>query len=158
MPSRIKLNMSYVNNILTISTLSFVAPIQKTILKKRWFDCFLLSNVLIFSLIHHLVETNEAGHNLEGNWHVTFLCKCRCHYLRYLDMFFSYTLFLYIIYKDSLFLVVSFLMTYKIVFLLFLINFICDFIICNSPNIYLCLHFIWHLGISTCLKKYYDMK
>lgn len=135
-----------------------MAPIQITILKKKWFDYFLISNVFIFSLSHHLVETNEAGHNLDGNWHVTPLCECRCYYLRYLDMFFSYILFGYIIYRDSLLLLVSFLMTNKIIFVLFLINFICDFIICNSPNIYLCLHFIWHLGISSCLKKYYYMK
>ena len=84
--------MSYINNILTISTLSFVVPLQITIIKKRWLDCLLLFNVLIFSSLHHLVETNEAGHNLEGNLGLFFLNK-HSFTLRYLDILFS-TLFL----------------------------------------------------------------
>tara|TARA_B100000900_G_scaffold26573_1_gene20634 strand:- start:48 stop:497 length:450 start_codon:yes stop_codon:yes gene_type:complete len=149
--------MAYVNNILAMSTLIFILPIQVSILKKRWGDLFLLTNIFIFSVLHHLVETNEAGHNLEGNPYFFLLSKYSCS-LRYLDISFSYLLFGYIIYMDGFLFILSFLKTYKITFILFLINLTCDLIISNSPLLYLFLHLIWHFGIANILTEYYGMK
>ena len=149
--------MAYVNNILAMSTLIFILPIQVSILKKRWGDLFLLTNILIFSGLHHLVETNEAGHNLEGNPFLLLLSKYG-HSFRYLDISFSYFLFGYIIYRNGFLFILSFLKIYKITFILFLINLTCDLIISNSPLLYLFLHLIWHFGITNILTKYYSMK
>ena len=149
--------MLTINNILALSTLSLLKPLNVTISKKKWNSCFLLISIITFSFLHHLTETNEVGHNLDGNEKLFFLNKYSFLF-RYLDIFFSYILFGYMVYDSGISIVFSFIISNKIIFILFFINFICDFIISNQPWLYLFLHFIWHSGISFILLKYYQNK
>lgn len=149
--------MSFINNILAISSFFFIIPINVTFLKKKRGDCFLLTNVFIYSFLHHLTETNEVGHNLNGNREILYFNKYSFLF-RYLDIFFSHFLFGYILYVYGVSYVFNFIINNKIIFILFLISFICDFVINNQPWLYLFLHLIWHLGISFILLKYYNSK
>jgi hypothetical protein len=82
--------MRYVNYILALSNLLGVFSLNKQINTDNVSRLYIIS-IIIVSTIHHLTETNEVGHDLEG---IDFLyLKKYGSTIRILDIFIAYSFF-----------------------------------------------------------------
>ena len=145
-------NSSMINILLSLSNLLGICSIYNFILYNRYYLSFCLVNLISVSSLHHLVETNEVGHNLKG---IKIYNISRYGYMiRYLDIF-----------TACLFSIIT-LFTYNINCIIWLVNdqiiliifsiicsFLCDFIIRNNPFLYFILHVSWHLGVYYIIYK-----
>lgn len=105
----------------------------------------ILTCIIIASFIHHLTETNQVNHNLRQK---IYYIDNYGDELRYIDMIIAYSLFIYIIYRIGIKKLSLFVCDYKlIIFIAFLFNFLCDFVITDQKYIYLIFHLIWHVLI-----------
>ena len=139
------INKTYINFILALTNVFGIFSI-KICLKKQKFKAYLLSLLVFFSSIHHLVETNEAGHNLPG-----ISIPVLSNYgdiIRYIDMILAYCYFIFLLKDLGVKKILICIDKRKyFIFSLFSCSFICDFIIFNKPDLYLFLHAYWHIGI-----------
>lgn len=143
--------MRYVNYILALSNLLGVFSLNKQINTDNVSRLYIIS-IIIVSTIHHLTETNEVGHDLEG---IDFLyLKKYGSTIRILDIFIAYSFFFYLLFKINLNNIVFFVTNNnRIILFSFLFNLICDFILFNQPIMYLFCHLFWHIGIYFIIYK-----
>lgn len=140
--------MVYENILLASSNILALIPIINSnnfIFKK------LLLVLMFFSFLHHLTETNQVDHNLEGIY-VPFF-SYYADILRYIDIFLAYLTFLFIIIEIGL--INSFKFIYNNLFFLLIAIYccyLCDYVIKESIY-YFYLHLLWHILIYYILYK-----
>jgi len=141
--------MKIINWILAASNILGLAPLEFALKLRYDFD-LILCFVMFSSGLHHLVETNQMGHDLEGVY-IPILYENGTA-LRYIDMICAYSMFNYIVYVWGFENIIIFIENnYILVVCSFTSSFICDFIICESPYTYMFFHLIWHSGIYNIL-------
>ena len=135
----------YINYILSISNIFGFLPLSVSLKKNRLISIFILFIILISSL-HHLTETNEMGHSLEG---IKLYGLIQYGYeIRIIDIVIAYSFFVYLIIYFGIKKISIFIIKNRLFFPLpFLCSFICDYLISNKPDLYLFLHLFWHIGI-----------
>ena len=137
---------NYINYILSLSNILGFYALKCVIYRKKRISALFLFFVIFTSSIHHLTEKNEAGHSLDGLYSDN-LGKYS-YELRILDIYIAHLFFIYLIRNIGLFNLLKFMSKYKLIIILsFLLNFVCDYLISNKPNIYCILHLLWHIGI-----------
>lgn len=104
------------------------------------------------SSLHHLTETNQMGHSLEG---IDFYgLKQYGSEIRLLDVILAYSFFIYLTLHFGILNIISFIKKNSILLIFsLLLSFICDFLLYNRPNTYLILHLFWHIGIYFTIYK-----
>ena len=142
--------MRYVNYILALSNLLGVFSLNK--INTDTIARLYIISIITVSTIHHLTETNEVGHDLEG---IDFLyLKKYGSNIRILDIFIAYSFFIYLLFKININNIVFFVTNNnKIILFSFLFNLICDFILFKQPIMYLFCHLFWHIGIYFIIYK-----
>ena len=135
-----------INILLALSNMLGIFSIYNFYINGRYCLSVSLLFLIAISFIHHLLETNEVGHNLSGVR--ILIINNYGHLIRYIDILAACMFFLLVIYSyhinNILLLVKS---QRSIVFYSIISSFLCDFIIRNNPILYFFLHGIWHLGV-----------
>ena len=145
-------NTCLINIILSLSNLLGIFPIYNLYTFKRYKLSYCLLYLIFVSSIHHLIETNEVGHNLHG---IKIVMIYKYGYLiRYLDILTACVFFLLVLYSyniECIILVVN--SQKKTVIFSIISSFLCDFVIRNRPLLYFILHGIWHSGVYYMIYK-----
>lgn len=150
---KIIINSKYlINIILAFSNLLGIKSVYILYKKNKKYLSILTFNLISVSFFHHLIETNEMNHNLDGVY-IPIISNYGKQ-IRFMDISLAILLVLNIVYTIKTYVLINYIIKNKFIFFSsILCSYCCDFIIVKKPFTYLLFHFYWHVFILYFLNK-----
>ena len=135
-----------VNLWLSLTNLLGIFSIYNFIFHKRYILATMLTELVIISSLHHLIETNEVAHRLTPV-NLSIINKLG-YQLRIIDITSACLFTLLILYFYKINIIYLFITNYTSIFILGMTSsFLCDFVIKEDRIFYLLFHSVWHICV-----------